>query len=81
MALADINASLACHNAALMIHAQGLGSFYSGFLAEVCRRDKSVQQLVKLPENHRVYGTLVIGYPRFEFKKWPGRKTPKITWL
>jgi nitroreductase/NAD-dependent dihydropyrimidine dehydrogenase PreA subunit len=81
MALADINASFAVHNAALMIHAQGLGSFYSGFLAEVCRRDKSVQRLVKLPENHKVYGALVIGYPRFEFKKWPERRTPKITWL
>lgn len=77
----DINASLALHNAALMAYSQGLGSFYAGFVAEGFRRDKSVQQLVKLPENHKVYGALVIGYPRFEFKKWPERRTPRITWL
>jgi hypothetical protein len=37
--------------------------------------------MVKLPENHKVYGALAIGYPRFEFKKWPERRTPEITWL
>jgi nitroreductase/NAD-dependent dihydropyrimidine dehydrogenase PreA subunit len=77
----DINAYLALQNAALMAYSRGLGTFYAGFLAEGFRRDKSVQQLIKLPEKHKVYGALGIGYPRFEFKRWPERKTPKITWL
>jgi nitroreductase len=81
MSSVDINASLALHNAALMAYSQGLGSFYAGFVAEGFRRDKSVQQLIKLPENHKVYGALAIGYPRFEFKKWPERRKAKITWL
>jgi nitroreductase/NAD-dependent dihydropyrimidine dehydrogenase PreA subunit len=77
----DINASLALQNAALMAYSQGLGSFYASFVAEGFRRDKFVQQLIELPENHRVCGALAIGYPRFEFKKWPERRTPKVTWL
>jgi nitroreductase/NAD-dependent dihydropyrimidine dehydrogenase PreA subunit len=81
MSSVDINTSLALHNAALMAYSQGLGSFYAGFLAEVFRRDKSIQQLVKLPANHKVYGALPIGYPRFKFKKWPERRAPRITWL
>jgi len=81
MSSVDINASLALHNAALMAYSQGLGSVFANSLVNACARDKSVQQLIKLPENHKVYGALVIGYPRFEFKKWPERKTPKITWL
>ena len=77
----DINASLALQNAALMAYAQGLGSIFSNAMAVACERDKSVRQLVKLPENHKAYGVLAIGYPRLEFKKWPQRRTPKITWL
>jgi len=75
------HANLALHNAALMAYSLGLGSVCIASFVQVCERDKSIQQLIKLPENHKVYGALVIGYPRFEFKKWPERKTPKITWL
>jgi nitroreductase/Pyruvate/2-oxoacid:ferredoxin oxidoreductase delta subunit len=77
----DINARLALQNATLMAYAQGLGSSYSSAIVQACERDKSVQQLVKLPENHKVYGALAIGYPKFEFKKRPERRKPNITWL
>ena len=50
-------------------------------IALACERDKSVQQLFNLPENHKAYGVLAIEYPRFEFKKWPDRRTLKIKWL
>jgi nitroreductase/NAD-dependent dihydropyrimidine dehydrogenase PreA subunit len=78
---ADISANLALHNVALVAHAQGLGSCYTGYIMLICERDKTIPQMVKLPENHKVYGALAIGYPRFEFKKWPERRTPKIEWL
>jgi nitroreductase/Pyruvate/2-oxoacid:ferredoxin oxidoreductase delta subunit len=77
----DVNAHLALQNTALMIHAQGLGSYWTGYLVGACERDKSLQQLINLPKNHRVYGGLAIGYPQFKFEKWPERKIPKITWL
>ena len=79
--LADINAQLALQNAALMAYAQGLGSFWTGYLVSACERDKYIRRLVNLPDKHKVYGGLAIGYPRFKFNKWPERRTPKITWL
>jgi nitroreductase/Pyruvate/2-oxoacid:ferredoxin oxidoreductase delta subunit len=81
LSTADISANLALHNTALMAYAQGLGSCYTGYIMLICERDKTIPQMVKLPENHKVYGALAIGYPRFEFKKWPERRTPEITWL
>ena len=77
----DINASLALHNATLMAYALGIGSVYTMGISQAFERNKSVRQLVKLPENHEVYGALAIGFPRLEFKKWPQRRTPRITWL
>ncbi len=79
--MADINAQLAIQNAALMAYSLGLGSFYTGYLLVACQRDKSICRLINLPENHKVYGGLAIGYPKFEFKKWIERKTPEVSWL
>jgi nitroreductase/NAD-dependent dihydropyrimidine dehydrogenase PreA subunit len=80
-AMADINAQLAIQNAALMAYSLGLGSFYTGYILVACQRDKSICRLINLPENHKVYGGLAIGYPKFEFKKWIERKTPEVSWL
>lgn len=81
LSTADINATLALYNVTLIAHAQGLGSCYTGYIMLICGRDKTIPQMVKLPKNHKVYGALAIGYPRFEFKRWPERKKPRITWL
>ena len=78
---ADINAQLAIQNAALMAYAQGLGSFYTGYLVGAIQRDKSIRQLVNLPQHHQVYAGLAVGYPRFKYKKWIERKSPEITWI
>ncbi|MGA2158694.1 MAG: nitroreductase family protein [Dehalococcoidia bacterium] len=79
--MADINAQLAIQNAALMAYSLGLGSFYTGYILAACQRDKSIRRLINLPQNHKVYGGLAIGYPKFEFKKWIERKTPEVSWL
>ena len=78
---ADTNAQLAIQNAALMACSLGLGSFYTGFLLIACQRDKSIKHLINLPEDHKIYGGLAIGYPKFKFKKWMNRKTPEVSWL
>jgi nitroreductase/NAD-dependent dihydropyrimidine dehydrogenase PreA subunit len=79
--LSDVNAQLALQNAALMIHALGLGSFWTGYLVAACTRDKAIPQMVNIPEHHKIYGGLAIGYPRFEYQKWMRRKNPEIAWM
>ena len=64
-----------------MAYAQGLGTFYTGFLVAVCQRDNSIGRLLDIPRQHRIYGGLALGYPKFEFNKWIERKTPKVSWL
>jgi nitroreductase/NAD-dependent dihydropyrimidine dehydrogenase PreA subunit len=77
----DINAHLAMQNATLMAHSLGLGSFYTGLLLTAAQRDKSIENMINLPKNHKIYGGLAIGYPKYEFKKWIERKTPEMSWL
>ena len=78
---AGTNANIALHNAALAAEALGLGCFYTGFVVHVSERDDSIARLVGLPETHKIYGALAMGYPRLKYKKWPERNPAKVTWL
>ena len=78
---AATNANLAVHNAALAAETVGLGCFYPGFVVYVSGRDDSIARLVGLPETHKIYGALAMGYSRLTFKKWPERNPAKVTWL
>lgn len=79
--LAGINANLALHNAALAAETVGLGCFYTGFVVVVSERDDSIAKLVGLPETHKIYGALAMGYPRLKFRKWMERNPAKVTWI
>ena len=78
---AGINANLALHNAALAAETVGLGCFYAGFVVLACDREDSIARLVSLPDTHKVYGALAMGYPRLKFTKWPERNPAKVTWV
>lgn len=78
---ANINANLALHNATLAAETLGLGCFYAGFVVTSGGRDDRIGKLVSLPETHKIYGALAMGYPKLNFKKWPERNPAKTTWL
>jgi nitroreductase/NAD-dependent dihydropyrimidine dehydrogenase PreA subunit len=78
---ANTNANIALHNAALAAEALGLGCFYTGFVVIVSERDDSIAKLVGLPETHKIYGALAMGYPQIKFRKWPERNPAKVTWI
>jgi hypothetical protein len=59
----------------------GLGCFYAGFVVATSERDDSIAKLVSLPETHKIYGALAMGYPRLHFKMWPERNPAKVTWI
>lgn len=77
----SVNANLALQNAALAAEALGLGCFYGGFVARACNRDDSIARLLSLPETHKIYGVLALGYPRIKFSQWPDRKPLRVTWV
>ncbi len=78
---AGVNANLALHNATLAAETVGLGCFYTGFVVIVSDRDSSICSSVGLPDTHKIYGALAVGYPRLKFKNWQERNPPKVTWL
>lgn len=76
-----VDANLALQNATLAAEAMGLGCFHTGFITVACSRDQSIPRYLSLPETHKVFGGLGVGYPRVKFKSWPERNPAKVKWV
>ena len=78
--MGGINANIAIQNAALAAESLGVGAFYTGYVLFACRQDPGINELLKIPKNHEIYGGLALGYPKIRFKKWITRNPPDIIW-
>jgi nitroreductase/NAD-dependent dihydropyrimidine dehydrogenase PreA subunit len=76
-----IDANLALQNATLAAEAMGLGCFYTGFITVACDRDRSIPEYLSLPDTHKIFGGLGVGYPRVKYKSWPERNPAKVKWV
>ena len=80
-AFSDITAAFALHNASLVCMGAGLGCFISGLVIPACQKNRRLSKLIGVPKGHKVFGALVIGYPRFFYKNWIERRPPSIKWV
>jgi len=78
-----ISCALACENIIIAATSLGLGSCYVGFGAMV-KGDADVVQTLELTDGERIYGPIVLGYPKDvpeERALRPKRKEPMIKWI
>ena len=58
-----------------------IGSCWAGILmSAVAAGYQPLLDALALPEEHRPYGALIFGYPRFPYFKIPPRKEPRVIW-
>ncbi|MFX0107405.1 MAG: nitroreductase family protein [Candidatus Hodarchaeota archaeon] len=78
-----ISCALACENIMIAATSLGLGSCYVGFGAMV-KGNADVVQALELKDNERIYGPIVVGYPKGEdtlvFVR-PKKKEAIIKWI
>jgi len=77
----EVNAHLAVQNAILAAEATGLACFFAGFVLRASRRVDEIGELVGLPDTHKIYGILALGYSRVKFRRWPERRLARVTWI
>lgn len=76
----EANAALALHNATLMAHAMGLGSFLLGYVVAACKRGGKVAGLLGIPQGHEVYGGLALGHLAVSYPKGVLRRPLDVIW-
>ncbi len=70
-------------NAELVLQAAGIGTCWGGFLRRFINRIPGLKELLHIPEDHNVHGTLMIGYPdQTPYRHVPERrKKADVTFL
>ena len=78
-----ISCALACENIMLAAYSLGLGSCYVGFGSYV-KGNPEVAQALELKENERIYGPILLGYPKetpeANALRWK-KKEPVVKWI
>jgi NAD-dependent dihydropyrimidine dehydrogenase PreA subunit/nitroreductase len=60
---------------------QGFGTCLNGFIVYAFRLNSKFKKMCKIPKNHRIYSTFLIGYPKYSFKREVLREKSKINIL
>jgi len=79
-----VSCALACENVIIAATSLGLGSCYVGFGAMV-EGDADIVQALEPKDDERIYGPIVLGYPKDEPSAWasirPKKQAPVIKWI
>jgi nitroreductase/NAD-dependent dihydropyrimidine dehydrogenase PreA subunit len=74
------NAVLAAHTVALTARTMGLESCYIGLLEVAAEYYPPLRDELNLPPDHKVFDTMILGYPRLKFLKTVPRQPIKVRW-
>ena len=77
--LSEADCATAASYIELALHSFGLGSCWAGMLVEACAH--GLPEGISLPQGSRLYGALMVGYPRVFYNAIPYRSMPEVCWL
>jgi len=79
--LASVDCASALAYLELVAPVLGLGTCWAGFFMIAAAMCKPLEQALGLPQGHAIQGTLMAGYPKYQYYSLPPRDEPKIAWL
>lgn len=58
----------------------GLGACWAGYFNAAATLFQPMKDALELPDGNQSFGALMIGYPKYQYKRIPSRKTPGVSW-
>jgi nitroreductase/NAD-dependent dihydropyrimidine dehydrogenase PreA subunit len=58
----------------------GLGTCWAGFVYKMTNAYPPLFEALGLPADHLAFGAMMIGYPKFTYRRIPVRNKPRVTW-
>ena len=78
---AQVSCTIALSYLELAAPSFGLGTCWAGYFSDAAEVWPPIQEALKLPEGHMVFGAMMIGYPKYRYHRLPLRNVPEITWI
>ncbi len=76
----EIDCTIALTYLDLAAHGKGIGTCWAGIFLGAAFSYQPLISALNLPENHRVHGALMLGYPQYRYPRIPQRKALQATW-
>ena len=58
----------------------GLAGCWGGYFYSAANNYPPLFQALGLPADHKVFGAIMMGYPKFTYQRLPLRNAPRVTW-
>jgi len=75
-----VDLSIALSYFELMAVAVGMGTCWMGLISRALKMSEPLKQAIGLPESHTNFFPMVLGYPKFTYRRLPERKPATIFW-
>jgi nitroreductase len=80
MGLSQVDCIIALTYLELAAYSMGLGVCWNGLFQMAATAYPPLTQALQLPEGHQCQGAMMIGYPKYRYRRIPLRKEPKVVW-
>lgn len=58
----------------------GMGACWAGYFNAAASMFSPMQEALGLPNDHQAFGSMMVGYPKYRYRRMPSRTEPNITW-
>ena len=76
-----VDATIYLTYAMLTAHSLGLGATIIGLIGPSINQNKDLRRMFKIPEGNEVVEALIVGYPKYSFKRAIVRPRTNVTWI
>jgi nitroreductase/NAD-dependent dihydropyrimidine dehydrogenase PreA subunit len=59
----------------------GLGACWGGYFYSAINAYRPLFNALGLPDGHRAYGAVMVGFPKLKYRRMPRRYPPRVSWI
>ena len=79
--MAEADANIWATYTSIFANTLGLGTCFNGFIVKAMGKRSKLNPQFKVPANHQVYASLLVGYPKVKFRNEASRQSPIVVLL
>jgi ferredoxin len=79
--MAEADANIWATYTSIYANTIGLGTCFNGFIVKAMGKKSKMNAQFKVPKNHKVYASLLVGYPKVKYRNEASRQSPVVVLL